>query len=228
MTDVKIDYVKGSNIIALEPRKMDDVFPAVNEVEAYWTALAQEAPVPARSRIDPRGIESALSYAFILERVAPTVARFRLAGSHLADLMGMEVRGMPLTAMFLPDARAVAGEALDRAFTRPARVTLALTGERGVGRAPLDARMILLPLRDEEGRVTRVLGALEARGQIGRQPRRFAVVEMRHVDIGAGTGVDPVSGMPRTTPGMAEQAQAAYGWRRPDGRPALRVVRDGD
>jgi hypothetical protein len=226
VADVKIDYVKGSNIIALEPRRMEDVFPAVSEVEAYWTALAQDQPVPARGRIDPRGIESALSHAFILERVAPTVARFRLAGSHLADLMGMEVRGMPLTAMFLPEARGIAGEALDHAFSAPAKVTLTLAGERGVGRAPLDARMILLPLRDEEGRITRVLGALEAKGAIGRQPRRFSILSSRHVDIGEAV-IDPATGRPRRTPGMAE-APAGFGWRRPDGRPALHLVQGGD
>ena len=37
--------------------------------------------------------------------MAPSVARFRLAGAHLSELMGMEVRGMPMTALFLPDAR---------------------------------------------------------------------------------------------------------------------------
>ena len=181
--------------------------------------------VPARARIDPRGLESALSNAFILERVAPRVARFRLAGTHLSDLMGMEVRGMPLTALMLPDARDFAGEMLERAFDGPARVTLTLTGERGIGRGPMEARMALFPLIDEEGRVSRVLGALQAQGAVGRQPRRFAIVEARADAVAGPSGPQP---QPQPAPGFAEPAQAAFGWRRPDGRPALRVVRDGD
>ena len=67
--------------------------------------MREEDTIPPRSAINPRGIEDALEYAFILDSVAPGVARFRLAGSHLTDLMGMEVRGMPITAMFVPAAR---------------------------------------------------------------------------------------------------------------------------
>jgi hypothetical protein len=197
---VRIDDVKGTNIISLEPRTMEGYFPAVNEVEAYWTALALGG-IPQRARIDPRGIEGALHNAFVLERIAPTVARFRLAGMHLVDLMGMEVRGMPLTALFLPEARAAAGQALDRAFDGPAKVTLLMTGERGVGRGPLDARMVLLPLLDDGGRVSRVLGALEARGSIGRQPRRFAVVDSRFATIAAPWGAAATA---ETATGMAE------------------------
>jgi hypothetical protein len=220
---VQIDYVKGSNIISLESRTMEGHFPAVNEVEGYWTALASTG-IPQRAKIDPRGIENALHNAFVLERIAPTVARFRLAGMHLSDLMGMEVRGMPLTALFLPESRTAIGQALDRAFDAPARVTLVLAGERGVGRGPLDARMVLLPLLDDGGRVTRVLGALEARGQIGRQPRRFSLVESRVATLAAPlqpaqpAAAEPVRGMAEPAPQVFTHNQ----------RPYLRLVRSDE
>jgi len=225
VTLVKIDYVKGSNIISLEPRRMAEVFPSVNQIDAYWTALKGGDALPRRSAIDPRGIEAALHQAFILERVASTVARFRLAGTHLADLMGMEVRGMPLTAMFLPDARPAAASAVERAFAGPAKVILDLTGDRGIGRPPLDGRMILLPVLDEQGSVTRLLGALEAKGQIGRQPRRFAVTGSQAIDIpGLRTSAPAFDPAPAPAPGMAE-APAPF---TPKGRPALRLVRGED
>jgi hypothetical protein len=224
---MKIGYDKGSNVISLEPRKMEEVYPAINQVEAYWTALKGDAPLPRRSKIDPRGIESALHNAFVLERLAPTVARFRLAGMHLADLMGMEVRGMPMTALFLPDARVAAGAALDRAFAGPSIVTLILTGERGIGRGPLDARMLLLPLLDEKGKVTRVLGALQAKGQIGRQPRRFAIAETRYVDIAGAKGLPAVAER-EPQPGFAEPPQAVFRTSPTRTRPALRLVKNDD
>jgi hypothetical protein len=146
---------------------------------------------------------------------------------HLADLMGMEVRGMPLTALFLPDARAAASEALDRAFDGPAKVTLVLTGERGIGRGPLDACLMLLPLLDDEGRVTRLLGALEAKGAIGRQPRRFTIVETRFAAASV-VARRPEAPTPAPQPqaaGFAEPA-ASFTPRRP--HPHLRLVRDDE
>ena len=97
--------VSNSNVIPLMPRRSEILFPALREVEAYWSGLRDGRAMPARADVDPRGIQSALEYAFILERIAPGVARFRVAGMHLNDLMGMEVRGMPLTAMFVPEGR---------------------------------------------------------------------------------------------------------------------------
>ena len=58
-----------------------------------------------RADIDPRGIEPLISSAFIAERIAPGVVRLRVAGMHLNDLMGMEVRGMPLTTFIAPSDR---------------------------------------------------------------------------------------------------------------------------
>lgn len=222
---MRIDYIKGGNIIGLVPRPVETVFPAVNVIDAYWSALAaQSGPdkVPLRSQIDPRGIGTSLANAFILEQVAPGIARFRLAGSHLADLMGMEVRGMPLTAMFLPEARDTVARVLDAAFSTPACATLVLTGQHGLGRAPLEARMTLLPLRDEEGRVSRVLGGIEAKGVIGRQPRRFTITQQRTTSLArcsttrTGIAERQMSGLadPATTFVAAPQGE----------RPGLRLV----
>ena len=77
----------------------------LRQAEAYWTALRRGDDVPSRSQIDPRGLENILSNTFILERIAPGIARFRLAGSLVNEMAGMEVRGMPVTAFFTTEAR---------------------------------------------------------------------------------------------------------------------------
>src|SRR6056297_1889540 len=149
--------------------------PALAQVEGYWDALRQGRPVPFRSEVDPRGIDRALEYAFILERIAPGMARFRLAGMHLNDLMGMEVRGMPLTSFFEPESRRTVSDALEGVFEQPAVARLDLGGEAGFGRSPLEGRLLLLPLKSDFGEITRVLGCLGTHGPIGRTPRRFHV-----------------------------------------------------
>ncbi|MGH1329478.1 MAG: PAS domain-containing protein [Paracoccaceae bacterium] len=153
-------------------------YPAVAQVEAYWEGLRNGRAVPARSEIDPRGMNDALEYAFILERIAAGVARFRLAGMHLSDLMGMEVRGMPLTAMFTPESRVKISAAMEEVFEGPEIIQVSLRGERGMGRGALDAQLLLCPLKSDLGDVNRVLGCLQSRGDIGRQPRRFEVLEI--------------------------------------------------
>ena len=184
------------------------------ELRAYWEGLRRGRALPARSDVDPRGIERALEYAFILERVAPGMGRFRLAGMHLNDLMGMEVRGMPLTAFFAPPARKRIAEATEAVFQGPSVAELVLSAESGIGKPPLTARLILLPLRSDLGDVTRVLGCLVAEGEnIGRTPRRF---EVEGADIQqVVTGMPTPSELPKPVSpevlGFAEEAAPRFG-----------------
>lgn len=147
------------------------------ELRAYWEGLRRGRLVPNRADIDPRGIDRALEYAFILERVAPGMGRFRLAGMHLNDLMGMEVRGMPLTAFFAPTGRKAIAEVTEAVFKGPAVAEIELTAETGIGKPPMKAKLLILPLKSDLGDVNRALGCLIAEGgDIGRTPRRFEVV----------------------------------------------------
>lgn len=169
------DYFQGDKIVSIQPMRSRTLFPALGAVETYWEGLRNGRLMPARGEIDPRGIAPALEFAFILEKIAPGLARIRLAGMHLNELMAMEVRGMPITAMFLPEARGEMQSVLETVLDTPAAVRLTLAGDRGLIRAPLDGQMILLPLRDETGVPARILGALQTRGEFGRGPRRFTI-----------------------------------------------------
>ena len=95
---------------------------AIEEFLRYWKGMRRHGDVPRRSDIDPRGIEAFLSNAFIVERIAPGLARLRIAGSHLSDLMGMEVRGMPLSAFFNTAHRDTLSHALVQVFDAVRRV----------------------------------------------------------------------------------------------------------
>lgn len=184
-------------------------YPAISQLRAYWEALRDGRSVPARSEIDPRGIEGALEYAFILERLAPRVARFRLAGTHLSDLIGMEVRGMPITTFFTPSSRDRIADHLEQVFMGPAIVELNLKAEAGLGKPPADARLLILPLKSDVGDVTRAIGCLVTRGTVGRAPRRFDLVKAQITEI---NGRTPASAAPDLISGFAE-ASAVYAHR---------------
>ena len=154
---------------------MGTAFQPLQEVRAYWEGLRSGSEPPARASLDPRGMERSLENVFLIERVAHGVARFRLAGMHLVQLLGMEVRGMPLTALFEPAARDQVMEATEAVFASPSILTLALAGDRGLGRPAIEARMLLLPVMGDTGSCDRALGCLVTLGLIGRSPRRFSV-----------------------------------------------------
>ncbi|WP_297772042.1 PAS domain-containing protein [uncultured Roseovarius sp.] len=146
---------------------------------SHWASMRLGESVPRRSDIDPRRIGPLLSNAFIAERIAPGVTRLRIAGMHLNDLMGMEVRGMPLSSFIAPAARQRFADALVDLFDRPATLELDLCGKTGFGRPPLAGRLVLLPLRSDLGDVSRALGCLVTQGEIGRTMRRFDIGAIR-------------------------------------------------
>jgi hypothetical protein len=163
------------NVSSMSKHQSHSGSAALSLVEAYWDALRAGREMPKRSEIDPRGIESALEHAFILERVAPGVARMRIAGSHLHDIMGMEARGMPITAFFEQDARLKIAGLLEEVFQTPATAEVLMQSSASLGQSTLEARMILLPLKSDLGDVSRILGCMVSLGDIGTAPRRFDV-----------------------------------------------------
>ena len=191
-------------------------FSAIQAVRGYWEALRVDGALPRRDQIDPRGIAQALEQVFLIERIAPGLARFRLAGMHLNEIMGMDVRGMPLTTLFEPAARDRITEALEPVFLGPSVLEAWLEAERGIGKPALDARMILLPLMGSGAEPRLALGCLASFGMVGRTPRRFGVAGLVREPL-----VAPVAAVPDYC--FAETG-ISYGSPPPRGKPNLRLV----
>ncbi|WP_147104936.1 PAS domain-containing protein [Tateyamaria sp. syn59] len=186
------------NVLAMTEFRAEIGFSAISQVEAYWEGLRGARLMPKRSEIDPRGIESALEYTFVLERIAPGMARIRIAGSHLGDLMGMEVRGMPLTSLITPPCRRQISDAIEDVCQRPAVCELRMSAETTIAKPQMDARLLLLPLKSDLGDVSRILGCFVAHGDIGHTPRRFNVVGARIRPVSAPSTVPaPVKPTPQ-------------------------------
>lgn len=222
---------QGNRVVTLRGCIQDMKFPQIAEVRAYWEALRDGRAAPFRSEVDPRGIERSLEHAFVLERIAPQVARFRLAGMHLNDLTGMDVRGMPFSAVFTPAARAAIGIILESVFSGPRTAELAIAAELGFGKPALAGRILILPLRSDLGDVSRALGCLVTDGPVGRPPRRFDIGEsLTGPIVATASGLErrPATALPAIRParGLAEPAApfASAGARAAHGRSHLRLV----
>ncbi len=217
------------NVVDMTDFQADTGYSALSQVEGYWDALRGSRLMPRRAEVDPRGIESALEYTFILERIAPGMARLRIAGSHLADLMGMEVRGMPLTSLISPEGRRQLGDTLEDVFQRPSVCEFQLSSAVGFDKPALEARMILLPLKSDLGDVSRALGCFVARGTVGRKPRRFDITKVNIRSIVAPATLPMPTDAPQpdiSSPnaGMSEPSKPFEG-RRTGDVPYLRLVK---
>jgi hypothetical protein len=193
----------------------------VAELRAYWEALREGEMLPRRDRVDPRGIANALEHSFLIERIAPGIARFRIAGMAYNDLMAMDIRGMPISALFTADARARLQTDLERVFRGPSVLTLDLEAERGLGRGRLGARMIMLPMLSQSDESTLAIGCIELTGDLGRAPRRLMIAQSKIEPIGQAVPVRP-------TPALAfAETQTAFlpPPRAVKGVPHLRLVK---
>jgi hypothetical protein len=205
-------------------------FAMLAEVRAYWEGLRHDGALPRRDAIDPRGIAGALENTFLLERVAPGIARFRIAGMQLHDLMGMDVRGMPLSSLIEPAGRNRLAEALESVFAGPGTLEIWLEAESGIGRPALQGRMLILPLTAQRGDIGLALGCLALHGALGRAPRRFAisgVMGERLPSQAATLAVRPAPRVQPAAPGLAEPA-ASFAPRPPRTRGHLRLVHSRD
>ena len=225
------------SIINMTEFRAEIGYTALSQVEAYWEGLRGTRLMPKRSEIDPRGIETALEYTFVLERIAPGMARIRIAGTHLSDLMGMEVRGMPLTSLITPPCRRQINDLLEDVCQRPTVCEVRLNAETSITKPHMDARLLLLPLKSDLGDVSRILGCLVAQGELGHAPRRFDVVgaKIRSISAPSTAPTDPKhasmipdASKPTHADGFSEPARS-FETRTPRADvPYLRVVKSDD
>lgn len=200
----------GPRIAAINASRIKDPCASTDsrDLLTYWNATRRDLDVPRRSDIDPRGIAGMLSRTFVLEQIAPGLARFRVAGTHLGDLLGMDVRGMPISAMLRPGSRERLALALRDVFDMPGILRASLVSPGELRRPELLGELLILPLRDERGDVTRAIGCLVSRGQIGRAPRRF---DVRHIRVDPVSVVKAAAPLSETGSNIATDAAPEFG-----------------
>lgn len=152
----------------------------IGDVMAYWGSLRAAAggDIPTRASVDPKAISAHLGQVFIASLTTPRVARLRIVGAGIADLMGLDPRGMVLGALFDAPARNEVTEALAQ-IAEGARVIIPLRADAAPGQSHLTAVMALMPLRGADGQINQMLGVIGVNGTVGPFARKLTLASAR-------------------------------------------------
>jgi hypothetical protein len=200
-----------------------NAIPCLNNLRGYYEGLRLGGALPHREQIDPSALGGVLENTFLVERIAPGMGRFRLAGMAVQDVLGMEARNMPLSILFEPVARAQLARVLEQVFIGPTMLDVSLEAERAIGRPHLAGRMILLPLRDAKGAFHQIIGGFALSGTIGRAPRRFGITRMRSEQFDVPSAYAPVIARPLALASALPDFTPT-----PKAKPQLRLVHSRD
>ena len=140
---------KTGDIVELGAFRSQAAESVLQRVQGYWELQRKGRIVPSATSI------------------STGLARFRIAGSHMNELIGLDVRGMPISAIFAGSDRDDLSQGMEAVFDHPAVLRLAVESPSGFGRK--------LPLRSDLGEVSRALGVVVMEGEIGRTPRRLEI-----------------------------------------------------
>ncbi len=124
----------------------------------YWNDLRGSRPAPLRSEIEPRDLKRILPHVFILERNDRWTYRFRLAGTGLCNVYGMEFRRHNMAALWQDDSQQEILKVLNEVTGKGTVGFIEYTAETPDNRQ-VAMEMVFLPLAQDNGAVTRVLGA---------------------------------------------------------------------
>ncbi|CUH39592.1 PAS domain protein [Jannaschia seosinensis] len=202
--------------------------PILEETWRYWTSLRRGTAIPQRSTLDPSAMRLILGHAMILDRTRHGTTRVRLGGHVMQDLMGMEVRGLPIRAFFDLADRTRVCEQIEQVFEQPAKLELDLISEGSEG--IVTARMLVLPLTDATGAVSKALTVMVCDRITRDAPRRFSLTKAQLTPLCEVAEADHPRrrhtdrALPHElTAGMAESAAPFEG--RPSQVPWLRIVK---
>ncbi|TNE57675.1 MAG: PAS domain-containing protein [Alphaproteobacteria bacterium] len=125
----------------------------------YWDSLRAGDIPPYRHEIEPHRIKTVLPNAFILQFHDTDHIVFRLAGTHLCELYGREFRDQNFLQLWSDNGRRSVRALLNAVLTRGQPALIEYTAET-FDHTRIPAEILLLPLRDSNGRTSRILGSV--------------------------------------------------------------------
>jgi hypothetical protein len=179
-------------------RRLDRVIrdPGLRAGVAYWDSLRGTRALPARMELDPAVLRPHLQDAAILEVSRPGSVRIRLGGARINALLGMDVRGLPLRALFDLSERSRIAEEVETAIGDGAVLVLDVVSPAPRFGLPerdgLNTQIVILPMTDADLAPTRALylmGAVAGDIRATDPPHRWCATTRHRLQVRAGEPV---------------------------------------
>jgi hypothetical protein len=146
--------------------------PRLQRLYDYWRGRCGGGAMPARSAIDPLDFRYILGYVTLVEvEPAPRRYRFKLDGSILAMLSGMDYTGRYLDELGLPDYVAFVAASYDRVVD--GRRPYAYRKLGAFDKKSFNEETLILPL-GRDGRVEHLLVAVIP-GDLAPEPGKMVI-----------------------------------------------------
>lgn len=195
----------------LSPRTITFEHTSSKALYDYWNALRRTRRAPLRSEVDPTALGPILSTMIVLERVDSEHALFRIAGTSICAAFGRELRDQNFLALWDAKSRPHVRDLIARCTAEGETAVIRLEAVV-LNRRSLSGEIILLPLTDERGRFTRLIGTLAASEPLHALGRHHVV----RFELCKAHLIDPRIDRALLTPGRFAQHI----------RPRLRLVAD--
>jgi hypothetical protein len=133
----------------------------------YWESIRGELSAPPRDWLDLKRIHNLLPFVFMIERKLGRSYVWRLAGTQVCELWGMELTGKPALVHSERFERETLARLLDRVIDahQPLVARFRLDFAEGVSVA---AEFVGLPLEAHNGAGTHVFGVMMSFPEVGR------------------------------------------------------------
>lgn len=159
-----------------------------------WKSARDGEAVPKRAAIRPDIFpRQSLSYITYQEYEAPGVLVWKIAGTALVDAIGMELTGQNALDLLPVDERDYDTMTIEAALAHPCGMIYAIAS-RSTYDEPVINRLLQLPVRGADGRISRFVGMVEPY----TPPENGPTIDLgeRSMRRGEGTLVDIGFGIP--------------------------------
>ncbi|MEX2520955.1 MAG: PAS domain-containing protein [Paracoccaceae bacterium] len=191
--------------------------PATAALLEFWTELRAGRPAPFKAEVTAQALGGSIaSHVFFIEAVGDSEMRIRLAGRMTHTIFGMDLRGISATAIMEGESRArfiaLAAEALASGGVGLAQGVL--IGGPG---ASTGVEIILAPLKNDFGRIDRLLCAAHATGEdnapVELEPaaRRCRLTQTQVIGAAVSKVSAPLAGFAEAPAGFLHQNPALTG-----------------
>jgi len=168
------------------PRVLALTQPGTKLVFDYWNALRNGRRLPRRSEVDPAALRALLPNVFILQRYDSEHVVFRVAGTALCAAFGRELRDHNFVTLWSRNCQPVIRDLLLQLAEKAQVATVRADGAT-LDKRTLSTETVLLPLADDWGAQTRILGF----AGFGREEASLGWRKLVRLDIAALALVDP-------------------------------------